>query len=445
LEEEPSSEALASAYSWCERARSRGLVELLSHYSPAGRGQLQQSLLLKIDRLREELNIQYARWQPGLKPLPAVSNFETITMKEQELARVLRDVSRDDPEYASLHQVSIATLDSLQAALPERTTVVEYFITGDEVLAFVVSRHDARVVRRLCSKQRVSAQQERLSFQLDKFQLGKDYIAAHSSQVLETTNRHLEQLYRSLVAPFINGIKTPHLAIVPHASLHFLPFHAFFTGEKYLIDDYEISYAPSASVFKYCLEKEVITGTSPLIVGIADERVPLVNEELKRLKNLFPDARILQDESATREAFVDGSASSRFLHIATHAVFRQDNPMFSSFRLADGWLTAFDLFSMLCRTNLVTLSGCQSGMSEVTDADDLLGLMRGFLYAGARSLLVSLWNVNDESTMALMTDFYRKWREGTDKSTAFRSAMLSVREQFPNPFYWAPFSLVGHP
>jgi CHAT domain-containing protein/tetratricopeptide (TPR) repeat protein len=444
-DEVASPQALASAYSWCERARSRGLVELLSHYSPAGRGHVQQSLLLKINRLREELNIQYARWQPELTPLPAVSNFETITMKEQELARALRDVSRDDPEYASLQQVSIATLDSLQCALPERTTVVEYFTTGDEVLAFIVSRHDARVIRRICPARRVLAQQERLAFQLDKFQLGKDYVSAHSGQILETTNRHLRELYRNLVEPFINDIKTPHLAIVPHGSLHFLPFHAFFSGDRYLIDSYEISYAPSASVLKYCLEKEVVVGSSPLLVGVADERVPLVKEELKRLKGLFPDARILQDESATRDAFVDSSKASHFLHVATHAVFRQDNPMFSSFRLADGWFTAFDLFSMLCRTNLVTLSGCQSGMSEVTGADDLLGLMRGFLYAGARSLLLSLWNVNDESTTALMTDFYWRWHEGTTKSAALRSAMLSVREQFPNPFYWAPFLLVGNP
>ena len=119
--------------------------------------------------------------------------------------------------------------------------------------------------------------------------------------------------------------------------------------------------------------------------------------------------------------------------------------MFSSFKLADGWFTAFDLFSMTCQANLVTMSGCQSGMSEVAGADDLLGLMRGFLYAGARSLLLSLWNVNDESTAALMTDFYRKWKEGTSKSAALRSAMLTVREQFPNPFYWAPFFLVGNP
>ena len=119
--------------------------------------------------------------------------------------------------------------------------------------------------------------------------------------------------------------------------------------------------------------------------------------------------------------------------------------MFSSFKLADGWLTAIDLFSMSCQTNLVTLSGCQSGLSEVTGSDDLLGLMRGFLYAGARSLLLSLWNVNDESTAALMVRFYQEWQKGAAKSTALRSAMLSVREQHPNPFYWAPFLLVGNP
>ena len=119
--------------------------------------------------------------------------------------------------------------------------------------------------------------------------------------------------------------------------------------------------------------------------------------------------------------------------------------MFSSFKLADGYLTAFDLFSLACPTNLVTLSGCQSGMSEVTGSDDLIGLMRGFLYAGARSLLLSLWNVNDESTAALMVQFYREWQKGASKSTALRQAMLSVRETHPNPFYWAPFLLVGNP
>ena len=445
LEKPGSADGLESAYGWCERARSRGLVELLSHYAPSGHGEIERSLLAKVNRLREELNTCYARSQPESRPISSTSNFETIAFKEQELARTLRDVSATDPEYASLQQVSIATLESVQAALPKRTTLIEYFTSGDEILVFIISSGSARVIRRLCPASRMLSQQERLTFQLEKFVLGTEYADTHSKQILDATKRHLQDLQRNLLAPFIDQITTPHVAIVPHGSLHFLPFHAFFDGEKYLIDSFEVSYAPSASVLKYCLEKEAVPDASPLLVGVADENVPLVKEELARLGKLFPNARILSDESATRSAFIENSKTAAFLHIATHAIFRQDNPMFSSFKLSDGWFTAFDLFSMTCQTNLVTLSGCQSGMSEVAGADDLLGLMRGFLYAGARSLLLSLWNVNDISTAALMVRFYQEWQQGSSKSTALRSAMLAVREEYPNPFFWAPFLLVGNP
>ena len=119
--------------------------------------------------------------------------------------------------------------------------------------------------------------------------------------------------------------------------------------------------------------------------------------------------------------------------------------MFSSFKLADGYVTALDLFSMNCQTNLITLSGCQSGLGEVTGSDDLLGLMRGFLFAGARSLLLSLWRVSDESTVMLMKEFYKQWRSGSSRAKALQAAMSSVRKTYPNPFYWAPFILVGKP
>jgi CHAT domain-containing protein len=100
---------------------------------------------------------------------------------------------------------------------------------------------------------------------------------------------------------------------------------------------------------------------------------------------------------------------------------------------------------MSCQTNLVTLSGCQSGITKICGADDLLGLMRGFLYAGARSLVLSLWNVNDESAADLMAYFYREWQQGATKSVALRRAMLNIRDRHPAPYYWAPFVLVGHP
>jgi len=445
LDDTNGKDALANAYAWCERARSRGLIELLSNYSPPGRGHIEQSLLAKINRLREELNTHYARSHPESRPIPSARNFDTIALKEQELARSLRDVSIADPEYASLHQVSVATLDSVQTILPKRSALIEYFTSGDEVLVFIISPGDARAMRHLCPVRRILNIQERLGFQFEKFMLDAEYIEEHSEQILASTNRHLRELYESLLAPFIGEIEASHLIIIPHGNLHLLPFHAFYDGSNYLIDRFEISYAPSASVLKYCLEKGPVPEESPLLVGVADEKAPLVADEIGRLHRLFPNARVLLNESATRQAFVQHSMSSSVLHVATHAIFRQDNPMFSSFKLADGWLTAFDLFSMSCRTNLVTLSGCQSGVTEVTGADDLLGLMRAFLYAGARSLLLSLWNVNDASTSELMAHFYHDWLQGIDKSAAFRNAMVSLRKRYPNPFYWAPFLLVGSP
>jgi tetratricopeptide (TPR) repeat protein len=438
-------EAVASAYTWCERARSRNLIELLSHYTPSGRAHVEQSLLAKIDRLRDELNIFYARSQLETGPVPSAQDAKSIVHKEQELARTLRDVSASDPEYASLQQVSIANLESLQAVLPERTTLVEYFTAGDEILVFLISRNHARAVRRLCPAARISSLQERLAFQLEKLMLGSDYVDAHSNQILTLTKRHLHGLYRNLVGSFLSEITTPHLIIVPHESLHFLPFHAFFDGENYLIDRFEISYAPSASVLKYCLEKESLPESSPLLVGVSDDIAPRGADEIVRLSGLMPHARVLRDDAATRQAFTDGCKTTSMLHLATQAVFRQDNPMFSSFKLADGWFTAFDLFSLTCQTNLVTLSGCRTGMRQVSGADDLLGLIRGFLYAGARTLLLNLWNVNTESASELTARFYCEWQQGHTKAAAFRSAMLSTRAQYPNPFDWAPFVLVGRP
>jgi len=152
---------------------------------------------------------------------------------------------------------------------------------------------------------------------------------------------------------------------------------------------------------------------------------------------------VLLNDAATRSAFAQAARRATFLHIATHGFFRQDNPMFSGFKLADGWVTSIDLFSMTCQTNLVTLSGCKSGISQVEGSDDLLGLMRGFLYSGARSLLLSLWNIDDECTAELMSHFYDAWRGGASKSKALAVAMKTIRKKYPNPFYWAPFQLIG--
>jgi hypothetical protein len=432
-----------AAYSWCERAKSRGLVELLSHHLPSVQLRGEQSLLRRVHRLREELNLQYVRAKPETHSTLSTPDFDTVVLKEQELARTLREVAMDDPEYVSLQQVNPLTLKEVHEFVAPETTLVEFFITQDEVLAFVVTRHDAKVFRHLAPPSRIRNLQERLSFQLEKFLLGPEYVKAHSDQILEGTVRHLTALYETLIKPLAADLQTPQLTIVPHGMLHFLPFHAFFDGKSYLVDQFEIAYAPSASVLRYCAENQDVVGASPLIVGVADEMAPMVDDEVRMLGEIFADGRVISGENATRAAFTREARTAEFIHIATHANFRQDNPMFSSFKLADGYVTALDLFSMNCETNMVALSGCQSGLAEVSGSDDLLGLIRGFLYAGARSLMLSLWSVNDQSTAMLMAEFYKAWRSGEARAKALQTAIQAVREVYPHPFHWAPFILIG--
>jgi len=387
--------------------------------------------------------LQYLRSKPETRSDWASQEMKSVVAREEELARTLREVGLKDPEYVSLQQVQIAELASVQQFISEDTTVVEYFSTKEEILAFVISRNSARVIRRLAPPSRIQALQQRLAFQLEKFLLGEDFVNAHSEQIMEATLHYLRALYDALIAPLGLETTASRLIVIPHGTLHSLPFQAFFDGEQYLIDRVEITYAPSASVLRYCMNKPDISEQSPLILAVADELAPKVEDEALVLADMFPAARTFVGSAATRKIFAETAPSSDFVHIATHASFRQDNPMFSSFKLSDGYVTAMDLFSMECGTNLVTLSGCKSGLSEVSGSDDLLGLMRGFLYAGARSLLISLWNVNDESTVRLMTEFYRAWQGGVRKGEALRHAMREVRRVYPNPFYWAPFFIVG--
>ena len=148
---------------------------------------------------------------------------------------------------------------------------------------------------------------------------------------------------------------------------------------------------------------------------------------------------------ATVDQLRKAAAESRFVHIATHGEFRTDNPMFSSIRLADSFLSVYDLYDFRLKAELVTLSGCGTGLSVVTSGDELLGLVRGLLYSGARAVLLTLWDVNDESTAEFMKCFYTKMAATDDKSDALRQAVQELRQSYPDVYHWAPFVLIGNP
>ena len=148
-----------------------------------------------------------------------------------------------------------------------------------------------------------------------------------------------------------------------------------------------------------------------------------------------------------KSAFKRYGEGFRYLHIASHGTFNADSPLTSALLLAkdaenDGTLTVGELYSMRLNADLVTLSACETGLGKIANGDDVVGLTRGFLYAGSRSIVASLWKVDDEATAYLMTRFYGALK-GTSKREALRLAQLETRKKYPHPYYWAAFQLTG--
>ena len=204
-----------------------------------------------------------------------------------------------------------------------------------------------------------------------------------------------------------------------------------------------MSYAPSASIYALCRQQQVKTNGASLIFGIPDALAPLIADEAEVVAATLPEPELFLGAGASQRVLREKGPESRVIHISTHGRFRADNPMFSAIRLGDGYLTLYDLKRFRLPVDLVTLSGCSTGLNVVAKGDELLGLVRGLLHSGARSLLLSLWDVQDRSTTGLMRSFYTRFRSGGDTASALQGAMQELREKQPHPYYWAPFVLIG--
>jgi len=225
-------------------------------------------------------------------------------------------------------------------------------------------------------------------------------------------------------------------------------------GRSFLLEGHEISYLPGASILRYCCETRPAASGMLTFGHSYDGRLPHTVDKARSIAALF-DGEAFLENKATPARLRETVSDSRIIHLATHGDFRPDDPLFSGLALAGGWLTTFDIFNLRLNASLVTLSACQTGRSVVGGGDELLGLMRAFIYAGAASLVLSLWAVEDRSTAQLMETFYRGLAEGQTKGAALRHAQLQfirgkgpgddiMAKAYTHPYFWAPFFLVGH-
>ena len=437
------------ALGYMEQAKSRALLDTLSAVSGGSEAKAndENKACKRVRELREELNWYYHRseleqFSDRENKFAHVQRLRAETReRERELLDLLREQSGEGFQGGGLQAGSVLDVEAIQTSLSPCATILEYFRVRDRFVAVLITQHHLELVP-VCDVATVDDAMMRLRFQVAKLRLGPEYIAAFEEALQQSAENHLWELHQALVAPIRSRLKTPHLIIVPHGSLHHLPFQALFDGQNYLIDNFTISYAPSASVYALCASREPREGKA-LILAIPDPAIPQVEEEVVAVAQMLPDAELIIGAQATSAVLAEKGRGCRFIHIATHGHFRQDQPMFSGIRLADSHLSLYDLYQLRLPAELVTLSGCSTGVNVVSAGDEILGLVRGLICAGAQASLLTLWDVQDQSTSEFMKAFYGGLVAGRNKAEALRDAVLRLRKSHPHPYYWAPFVLVG--
>jgi tetratricopeptide (TPR) repeat protein len=258
----------------------------------------------------------------------------------------------------------------------------------------------------------------------------------------------LDKLYQLLIAP-VQTILPPrpgYLTVVPYGPLHTLPFHALYDGSRYLIEDYQVNYLPASGLLKSSAGVEIDQRASieasqpPLVFGFSGQgHLQRTLEEAKTLATML-GGRCYLEEEATIARLIEEAPGSPIIHLATHGHSRLDAPNFSSVRLADGRFNAIDAFNLnLKACELVTLSGCETGLALSAGGDEQLGLGRAFLAAGAGTLVMSLWPVEDNATNELMQLFYQHLLNGESKVQALQAAQCSLihrlHSSYTHPYY----------
>jgi CHAT domain-containing protein/Tfp pilus assembly protein PilF len=442
-------ENVQQAFNVAERAKSRTLVDLLTGVITPRAGDPAVASIL--EPLQADLSAAYNKMMEATSETELTELQDRAVRLEQEISRVRLQSAQFLDQDAALDQFAQPlTFEVMQADLSPNLAMAAYHIVGEEILVFLYRAGKLQVVRNLTRVPIVQGLLQRLNAQWDRFRAGPEFAQRHMDVLEKSAQRVLAALYKELVSALpLDGLLGPgvSLAIVPHGLLHNVPFHALYDGQNYLIDRCEIFYAPSATVLVLCQQRLVSIPSRALIAGVTDGLIPGAVIEAQRVSRRLAESGIdtetLTGVGSTLEAVRTLTPESDVLHFACHGLFRADNPMFSALKLHDGWLTAADVMQLDLTNALVTLSACESGRGAVLKGDEVIGLPRAFLGAGASAVVVSLWVVHDETTGILMMDWYQRLSDGLGRAAALRAAQQSLRERYPHPYYWAPFVLIG--
>lgn len=503
----PQDSHLTLALSASERARARGLLDLLAE----GRINLQRGISPELKARADEIGNRISLLQGQLLEDLAQGGTKTARIEaelddaEGDREQIEWQIRREHPHYAAVSNPALLEPRRIQELLDDRTALLEYSVGGESSYLFVVTR-DRLEGYRLPGAGELAEEVEVFRETLEKG--GRRQFGRYTDTAY--------QLYRKLLGPAEEVLRDkPRLIVSPDGPLLLLSFEALLTRPAasretyadlpYLLEEKSVTYVPSASVFAELGGPggdAVPAGSGKdLFLGFADPRyeqalpadpaansaspaspasptipadgtlaqafqssglasppsLPSSRLEVEEIARLFPSDQVrLYLGAEASEANVKENPAlreARWIHFAVHGFFNEERPELSGLVLTQGGegdaglLQAYEIFNLDLTADLVVLSACDTALGKNVSGEGILGVSRAFLYAGASSVIVSLWQVSDASTSDLMIRFYRHLSRSGDKAEALRLSKLELIRQgrYDHPYRWAPFILIGRP
>jgi CHAT domain-containing protein/tetratricopeptide (TPR) repeat protein len=455
--------SIGEAFQIADAARGRALIERLG----AARQEIQEAgrtaqtfeegerLLRRIDALvaaLDTIDLFYPSEERDSATAAAMTRELEATRSQYEA--LLIEAAERNTLTATFMGVRRPTLAEIQDALGQREALIEYLVTEERVVLFVVLPDRARAFDSDVGEEDLAS----------RVRVARDLLADPDMPSALTASA-LATLHSYLIGPArragaLSGVE--RLIIVPHTVLNYLPFAALRDGAtgRYLVEDFVLLHLPMAAVLPVLREREgrIIKGVRASSFAPFSSSLPFTRAETRAIRNTLRTSRQLVGRHATESRFREALSRGDVVHAATHGVLNPRNPMFSRIELArgsadqsrnDGRLEVHELLGISITSPLVFLSGCETGVgvawsTQYARGEDFATLAQAFLYAGARNVVATLWRIEDQGAAAFAAQFYRHLEElGPSGALAAAQRETMLRESYSAPHYWAPYQVAG--
>ena len=456
----------AAAFHMLERSRARSLLAMLGERDLVfSTDDVPPDLLerqRRADAAYDQAAGRLARLEPGRDDAEIDRQLVELEGLRHRRAEAADAVRRASPRLGSLQQPAPLTLDGARAVLDPGTLLLSYSVGETKTLLFALPAGDRAPLRVVVIPVGRDALRRRVELLRGLIDRGRDTPGIEPALTLQS-----RRLYDDLLGPVREAITSARrLLLLPDGPLHALPFAALVEPDGpagYLVARLPVHVAASATVYGEMKKVNAAgaRGASASLVAFGDPAygatrppLPATRLEVEGIAALYPGARVYLGADAVEGRAKSIGREARLVHFACHGVIDPRFPLDSGLALSqasgdaddNGLLQAWEVFEgMRLDADLVTLSACDTGLGRDMGGEGWVGLSRAFQYAGARSVLASLWAVSDRSTAALMTSFYRGLRGGRSKDEALRAAQLETlrRPETAHPYHWAAFQLSG--